>query len=107
MDDIVNRLLATIDETVCLLRLYSVGQWAEWLSNDAAAIQGSDFHGVAHLLSGFGGMGSFSDVWICPENGHKINQSDVQRVNEKLQKLSSEIYRLADKLRREYQKNAT
>ena len=94
-----DRLIIILDETIKLLRRYEVSHWAKWLSNDLSQIRQSNTKGLDHLLSTFGGMGSFNDLWVCPENGHKVDSSDVRQVNAELQNLSSEIYKLATELK--------
>ena len=99
----IPRLIKLIDEVQQLLRKHGEETWANWLEEGCSRIRDRDFAGVQHILSGFGGMGSFNDVYICPTNHHAIEQRNVDRVNDKLQALSSQIYELARQLRDEEQ----
>jgi hypothetical protein len=94
------RLVEYLDETIQLLQTYEIGDWAQWLERDRSRISARDYYGLVHLLSAFGGMGSFSDVWICAANGHKIAEEQERQVNTRLQELRGEIYRLATRLKR-------
>jgi hypothetical protein len=95
------RLVECLDETIRLLQTYGIVDWAQWLERDRRRISHRDYYGLVHLLSAFGGMGSFSDVWICAANGHKIAEEQESPVNRRLQELQGEIYRLAERMKRE------
>ena len=45
------------------------------------------------LINSFGGMGSINDVYICKQNGHKIDIEDEIKVNEKVRSLLTSIYK--------------
>jgi hypothetical protein len=45
----------------------------------------------AAVLAMFGGMGSLTDIWICRDNGHRVD--DEKEANSKLAALKSELYR--------------
>lgn len=83
--------------------LVEVGEerWAKWFAQDSQRVLLKDFYGVEHTLSAFGGMGSVNDLIIHPINRHRVDETEVKAVNEKLQKLLSRVYTLADQLRRE------
>jgi hypothetical protein len=99
----IAQLTKLIDEAQQLLRKHGEEAWANWLEEGCSRIRDRDFTGVQHILSGFGGMGSFNDLYICPTNHHAIEERNVDRVNNKLRALSSEIYKLARDLRDEEQ----
>src|SRR4051812_41032599 len=65
-------LLGDLGDAVSLLRGVQENFWADWLEKDADRIKNGDREGVDHLLSAFGGMGSFNDLIISPANGHKV-----------------------------------
>jgi hypothetical protein len=94
-------LIAVLDETVAFLDRYGVSHWAKWLERDRDLVAKGDFSGVAHLLTAFGGMGSFNDLYICKANGHAIEDTDEPQANAILNKLSSRLYDLAAELKRE------
>ena len=65
MDHDVESLTTMLDEAESLLRKHGIPHWAEWFSKDAKLIRNHDFHGVGHLLSAFGGMGSLNDLGLA------------------------------------------
>ncbi len=89
-----------LDKASELLSANGETRWADWLSKDAQLIRGSDFFGVEHLLSAFGGMGSFNDVVLC-----SVGESSPGRMltveNERLSELRTSIYDIAQRLARE------
>ena len=92
------RLVAALNETANLLRSHAVEQWPERLESHADRVRLGHIDAASSLLAEFGGMGSFTDLWIDPRNGHHITQDRVQPVNRRLEKLRSEIYRLTQSL---------
>lgn len=94
-------LTKLLEEASELLRMFEQEAWANWLSLDAARIRNSDFYGVEHLLSAFGGMGSLNDVVFVDKLkvGQVIHMPVAE--NERFASLRSRIYDLAAKLRRE------
>jgi hypothetical protein len=95
------KLISLLEDAIALLRFHGVNHWADWLSHDVEYLRDGDLYGIEHLLSAYGGMGSFTDVFICPENGHNIQKSDVERVNQRLNNLQHEIYQLAKQIKNE------
>ncbi len=87
----IEDLSKTIQEAADLL--LSVGElhWGNWLAKNAALISASDFRGVEHVLTAFGGMGSINDLVIHPMNGHSVNEKQISMVNEKLEALISSV----------------
>jgi hypothetical protein len=45
-------------------------------------------------------MGSFNDLMLHPLNGHRIREDETRAVNDRLDRLRSEIFSVADELRR-------
>lgn len=43
----------------------------------------------------YGGMGSFNDLVICPQNGHPVRETDVRAINHTLRKLAGQVYDLS------------
>ena len=62
MEPETTELVDTLAEAIALLRKHGVAHWANWLEKDKRLIGCSDFYGIEHLLSAFGGMGSFNDL---------------------------------------------
>jgi len=100
MADLTVRLLSTLEQITSLLRKYGEEHWLQWIVRDVTLIREGDSHGVEHFLSAYGGMGSFNDLYLCPENGHRIERSDVEPVNKELRSLVSQAYDLARHLQR-------
>ena len=98
MEPKTKKLILALKETIDLLNKHGVIYWANLLENDRDRIIQADYYGIEHLLSTFGGMGSFNDLYICKENGHTIEDNQVSFVNDRLMKLSNEIYELAENI---------
>jgi len=84
-----------------MLKKYGIPQWQEWLEKDKRLIENSDSYGIEHLLSAFGGMGSFNDLYICRENGHMIKENETDSVNRQLNVLREQLLKLATAIREE------
>jgi len=97
----ITRLTKLMNEAEHLLRKHGEEAWAQWLREAGSQIRIRDFRGIEHILSGFGGTGSFNDVYICPANHHLIKERNVGKVNDQLRALSSGIYELARELQDE------
>ena len=95
------KLILVLEEAIDLLKKHGESHWASWLEKDKNRIVQADYYGVEHLLSLFGGMGSFDDLLICKENGHSIEGEQVPSVNDRLKSLTNEIYELAENVRKE------
>jgi hypothetical protein len=90
-----------LDEASDLLSLHGLTRWAEWLSKDARLISASDFFGIEHLLSAFGGMGSINDVVLSSVGDSSGPTRMLTAENERLSQLLTSIYDSATKLARE------
>ena len=66
------RLLERLSETESLLIKHGEGYWASWIGHGAALVRNQGGLGLEHLLHGFGGTGSFNDVYVCAAHGHRI-----------------------------------
>ena len=96
-------LAQLLDEAANLLRTYGVGNWAAWLKTDAERIRRSDFYGVEHLLSAFGGMGSLNDVVLVRSGEMPQEVRNLSNDNAHFESVRTEIYTRATKLAREEQ----
>ena len=101
MDPEIQELLKLLEAAESILAQYGENHWSKWLQNDSHLIKNLDFYGIEDLLTAFSGMGSINDLLIHPINGHKIQESEVDTVNEKIKFLLSNIYSLAETLARE------
>jgi hypothetical protein len=96
-----NKLISLLDKAIALLRRHGISHWADWLEKDKGLLEKSDYYGIEHLLSAFGGMGSFNDLYICKENGHAIKDEETSIVNDNLLAMNRAIYELAEEIQRE------
>jgi len=96
----IDALAHILDEAEALFRPYGQVRWPEWLAKDARLIRSLDGYGIDHLLSAYGGMGSVNDVVLQRNNDGVGLLLDVGD-NERFDKLRSEIYGLARRLRSE------
>lgn len=94
------QLLDLLSEAETLLRRYGEEHWASWLHRDANLLRSGDGFGLEHLMTAFGGMGSFNDLMLHPLNGHRIREDETRAVNDRLDQLRSGIFSVADELRR-------
>lgn len=90
LDPTVRRFVEMLDEASALLRAEArsegreyLTKWADWLEKGARIARKRDLRGVLHVLSAYGGMGSFNDIFFT---------------NKRLERLRSEIWRLGDEL---------
>ncbi|MFO1418139.1 MAG: hypothetical protein U1E83_05665 [Methylotetracoccus sp.] len=95
------QLLSLIDDAATLMRGVGEDHWAGWLERDAGLIRAGDFHGVQHFCSAFGGMGSITDLRIHPLNDHRVAESEISSLNERLGGLLGRAHDLARELIRE------
>jgi hypothetical protein len=92
-----------------ILAQYSVNDWLiriqDCIQRLQVAISSNNtkslLQELEYLKSFYGGMGSFSDIFITPEAGYKIEQHKVSPINRNFQKLQARLY---DKLTEEIQK---
>lgn len=101
MNSEIETLASMLDDTAELLRESGFVGWAEWFEIDAKRIRSLDFFGIEHLLTAFGGMGSFNDVVLHSRNEDGSPGHALYAENEKLDSLRTSIYNLANKLARE------
>ncbi len=89
------RLIDVLDELVPVLRELELGHWADWMNESARRLRQGDFSGVGHLLSAYGGMGSFNDILPDLVGG----QAD-DRI-ERARRLRADVWTLAEEIRHE------
>lgn len=88
------KLIKVLDELVPLLRDLDHSHWSEWMAESARRLRRDDFSGVVHLLSAYGGMGSFNDILPC------ILGRSRHAETERAHSLRSEALDLAERIRR-------
>ena len=102
-DDELSELLTVIDELIQLLEVNGEEHWSRWMRTSRDRLLASDYSGIEHLLSAYGGMGSFNDLVICQsyENGQfRWKEGHVEK-NNRLNELRSKAWELADAIRRD------
>lgn len=102
MADKIKNLIKTTYKLISFLESYDQKYWANWFKDAVKDIENEDFDGIEKILNASGGMGSFNDLYFCPQNGDKIEEKDVEKVNNLKNKLFSDICELADAIRRSY-----
>jgi Domain of unknown function (DUF6966) len=103
----LDELLKILDEIIQLLEADGEQHWSNWMRKSRSRLQDSDYSGIEHLLSAYGGMGSFNDLVICQsyENGEfRLKEGYVEK-NNRLSDLRSKAWELADAIRRDYMKS--
>jgi hypothetical protein len=102
MSDAVSGLIDALERIAALLRGRGERHWLAWIERDIALIHKGDAYGIEHFLSAYGGMGSFNDFYLCPENKDlHISEPEVGPVNTRFSELRSRAYDLASGLQRE------
>ena len=100
----LDKLLEVLDEIIRLLEADGEQHWSHWMRQSRARLLDSDYSGIEHLLSAYGGMGSFNDLLICQsyENGQfRWKEGHVEK-NKRLGELRGKAWELADYIRRNH-----
>jgi hypothetical protein len=85
-------LESLLDEIIELLEQHGEDHWAGWLRTSRQRLAAGDASGLDHLLSAFGGTGSFNDLTVMRLNGHQIDSSKEDDINERLGRVRSEVW---------------
>ncbi len=85
-------------ELIRYLRRFGESTWAEWLEDALEIVRRDARSGVLVVLEGFDGMGALTEVYLCPEAGHRLEASDEIAVNEELLLRVSRVYELTREL---------
>ena len=88
-------LLMALQEVVELLKAHNERRWAFRLEGDLERLREGDTGALEHLLSAYGGMGSFNDLYLCEQNGHNISFGETSSINEHLRSLASRVWQFA------------
>lgn len=91
-DKIYVHLVDDLSDVIRLLDAHGEGHWASWLAERRDGIAHGDGHALRQLRSCFGGMGSLNDLIIHQVNGHRIDDADVDRVNQQLRDLLTKVW---------------
>lgn len=99
MVDNASVLLAGLHDCAHLLRRVQESFWSEKLEQMAVAdAEQISPEKISEILTWFGGMGSFNDLFISQTNGHQILPDDEERANEELEALRNQVYEAATEL---------
>ncbi len=94
-------LVVRCQELARFLRGFDEVNWAGWLEECVTAIRQDSTLGAEQLIDSYNGLGSISDVYLCPEAGHKLDARDEDAINEQYLLMLSKVNNLArDILRR-------
>ena len=99
--DLIGGLTADLDSLLVLLHDADEQHWSRWFRAARRHVNNRDAFGLERILQAYGGMGSFNDLVIHPQNGHTISPDEIGEVNERLETLRTRIYGAAHQLRRE------
>ncbi len=103
----LDELLEVLNDIIQLLESDGEQHWSKWIRQSRERLRNSDFSGIEHLLSAYGGMGSFNDLVIgqSHENGEsRWREGHVER-NSRLNELRSKAWKLADDIWRNHTKS--
>lgn len=89
-----DKLASRLESISAKLTSFGERRWSAWLADDARRLRAGDPAALEHFLSAFGGMGSINDLYICPQNGHRIDAPDVPAANEQLRRALSDAWEL-------------
>jgi uncharacterized FAD-dependent dehydrogenase len=105
MGPLTKQLIDILDEIIAVLDEDKEAHWNHFIATTKSRLLNSDYSGVEHLLSGFGGMGSFSDLVVGQESvaGEFRWKEGYRESNERLDTLRSEAYRVANCIKHNHQ----
>lgn len=86
-------LITTLESLILILEEDNKDHWVDWLQTARKWLVQSDFSGIEKLLSAYGGMGSFNDLYL----------SKITRKNENFSDLQSKAWQLATEIKQEYE----
>ena len=88
-------LVVRCQELARFLRGFDEVTWAGWLEECVTAIREDSSRGAEQLIESYTGLGSISDVYLCPEAGHKLDARDEVAINEQFLLMLSKVNNLA------------
>ncbi|MBT8144472.1 MAG: hypothetical protein KJO55_07210 [Gammaproteobacteria bacterium] len=94
----VAELLMRGRELVRFLRSHGELHWSEWLQDSLEIVRRDPRHGVVIMLDGFEGIGAITDIYLCPEAGHRLAGHEENAINEELLLQVSRVYTLVREL---------
>lgn len=98
-------LINVLDELASILEADGNPHWGDWMRKAQVLLLNSNYSGIEHLLSAYGGMGSLNDVVIGQgyTDGALTWKPGHMALNEKFASLSSRAYELANSIKQAQQ----
>lgn len=99
------QLVDVLDQIILLLESDNEDHWGKWMLESKRRLLNSDYSGIEHLLSAYGGMGSFNDLIIFQEtrNGKVVWKQGYIEKNDTLNNLRAKAGGLATYIKRNYE----
>lgn len=106
MKDLTQKVTKTFKEIHSLLDSVHDKYWADWSSGQvkkfdlvfsADSNRQNKIFMINEALNKFGGMGSFNDLILCEQNGHKIK--NLEKDNARLDKLRHRLFMELEELK--------
>ncbi len=94
------KLETSLRSVVDVLESHGERNWSFIVAGLLSRLSDGDAGAVDGILALYGGMGSFNDLFLCPQNGHSINEESVKEVNAQLRALASQIWVSAREMQR-------
>lgn len=96
-------LLQALDEAISILAKSGEQHWRSWLERDRDRVSNGDGYGIEHLMTAFGGMGSFNDLVLSNMNGHAGTSEELRIMDDRLYALRDRIWASCRALQRDLQ----
>jgi hypothetical protein len=105
-----SRILQLLEEINNILRKHNVRRWLGILPAITDNLRQAEESGNSHqileimdeILSLYGGMGSFTDLFINDQAGHDTAPKDISKVNSRLQALQEALFLEAKRISDEF-----
>lgn len=94
----IDRLADLLERIGEALTSHGERHWGKRLLHAASQLRQNDLSGIRRFLESFGGMGSLTDLYVCPANKHSISVAEIEKFNRQLSEDLSEAFRLASLL---------
>ena len=107
MDVVAAQCIRLFEEIRVFLAGAGEKPWSQWAGEQARKFEEAFSHEarfpdkrylVKEALAQFGGNDTFSDLFLCEQNGHKI--SNLKKDNKKLENLRNLLYAELEKLQK-------
>lgn len=95
MESETQKLVQILNKIICILDEDGQYNWSKRMIQARGYLLVSTIRGVEKVLSAYGGMGSFNDVYL----------SKITRKNKKFSELQSLAWQLATDIKQEYEAN--